>query len=515
MLRRFNHRVAVPACRCSEREPLNILFASSEVVPFAKTGGLADVGEALPRALAKLGHEPVVFLPAYREAKKCGQPLETTNISFTVTVGSKQTEGRLLKSSLRQSDVPVYLVEQDTYFDRPELYREQSEDYQDNCERFSFFCRAVMESARLLGIPFDVLHANDWQTGLIPAYLQTTHANLPPFQHTTSLFTLHNLAYQGHFWHWDMLLTGLDWKYFNWHQMEFYGYLNLLKTGIVFADAISTVSPRYSHEIQTSPLGCGLERVLQHRSQDLFGILNGVDYDVWDPSHDELIAAPYDGTSWPTGKARCKAALQQELGLPVSPHVPLIGMIGRLANQKGWDLVGTLMERWVPHRDVQWAILGTGEKAYQQLLQRLSAKFPEKVAACFEFSDSIAHRIEAGTDMFLMASQYEPCGLNQLYSLRYGSVPIVHRTGGLTDTITDASPDHLRRGSANGFSFAPYDLPHLEEALARACQMYAEQPNQWEQLVTAGMNQDWSWTRSAQEYVELYQQITSRKRAGG
>jgi starch synthase len=494
---------------------LNILFASSEVVPFAKTGGLADVGEALPRALAKLGHQPVVFLPAYRIAKQCGQPIKPTDISFSVTVGSKEIVGRLLESRLRNSEVPVFLVDQDDYFDRAELYRENGEDYQDNCERFSFFCRAVMESVRMLDLKCDVLHANDWQTGLIPAYLQTTHANLPQFQHTASLFTLHNLAYQGHFWHWDMLLTGLDWKYFNWHQMEFYGYLNLLKTGIVFADAISTVSPRYSSEIQNSPLGCGLERVLQHRRSELFGILNGVDYDIWDPSHDPLIPENYDVTSWKEGKAACKDSLQRDAGLPTNPDVPLIGMIGRLAVQKGWDLVSELMERWVPHRDVQWVILGTGEREYQQLLQRLSSKYPDKVAAYFEFSDEVAHRIEAGTDMFLMASQYEPCGLNQLYSLRYGSVPIVHRTGGLIDTVTDASSENLMNRTANGFSFAPYDLAHLEETVARACEMFVDQHDQWSQLVTAGMDQDWSWTRSAQEYVELYQQLVSKKRAGG
>jgi starch synthase len=321
---------------------------------------------------------------------------------------------------------------------------------------------------------------------------------------------LHNLGYQGQFWHWDMLLTGLDWKYFNWHQMEFHGYLNLLKTGIAFADALNTVSPQYAWEIQQEPLGCGLESVLRHRADVLSGILNGVNYDVWDPNRDTLIDATYDVTSWPEGKARCKAALQQELGLPPQPRHPLIGLIGRLADQKGWDLVGEVMQRWAHLRDVQWVILGTGEEPYHRLLHRLSTTHPHKFVVRLEFSDRLAHRIEAASDMFVMASRYEPCGLNQMYSLRYGAVPIVHRTGGLADTITDATPEQLAQGTANGFSFSTYDADHLEQALNRACHMYEREPELWRRLVETGMRQDWSWTHSARQYIELYERIAAR-----
>ena len=491
---------------------MNIAFVSSEVVPFAKTGGLADVVEALPRELEKLGHHPVVFVPAYRQTRQCGLPIEETDIEVSVVVGAKVVPGRLLLSRLPNSQVPVYLIQQDDYFDRPQLYRENGHDYKDNCERFAFFCRAVMQSLSALGIPIDVIHCNDWQTGLIPAYLRIEHAHVPFYNRIATLFTLHNLAYQGSFWHWDMLLTGLDWKYFNWHQMEFHGHLNLLKTGIVFADAINTVSPQYAREIQSAPLGCGLEAVLRHRSKSLSGIINGVNYETWDPRHDPLIDSTYDETTWTDGKAKCKAAVQQELGLPVEPNHPLIGLVGRLADQKGWDLVGEIMQRWVGHRDVQWAILGTGEDHYHHLLHRLSQEHPHRVAARLEFSDAMAHRIEAGADMFVMASRYEPCGLNQLYSLRYGAVPIVHQTGGLADTITDASPENLAAGTANGFSFLNYNTGYLEEALTRACHMYSHEPQQWQHLVETGMKQDWSWTRSAEKYLDLYAQIIAQQR---
>ncbi|NQU21775.1 MAG: glycogen synthase, partial [Candidatus Nealsonbacteria bacterium] len=303
------------------------------------------------------------------------------------------------------------------------------------------------------------------------------------------------------FWHWDMLLTGLDWKYFNWHQMEFHGNLNLLKTGLVFADSISTVSARYAQEIQSSPLGCGLEGVLQNRSDVLTGILNGIDVNHWDPATDRHLPANYDADGFGEGKAACKAALQEELGLPVDPEVPLLAFIGRLAEQKGIDLVAEVMKEWVQKRDVQWVVLGTGQPKYHELLQTLSERFPQKVAAKLEFSNPLAHRIEAGADMFLMPSRYEPCGLNQLYSLKYGTVPVVRATGGLADTI-DAS---------NGFSFEEYSQLALEETLNKACEAY-RQPDAWNRLIAAGMAQDRSWSRSAKEYVELYESMIARSR---
>ena len=490
---------------------MNILFATSEVVPFAKTGGLADVGNALPMELARMGIDVSVFVPAYRSALNAGQTVEVTSHHLDIQIGGKIVSGRLLRSQLPGCAVPVYLVDQPDYFDRAELYRERGDDYKDNCERFVFFCRAVMESIRLLDLPVDILHCNDWQTGLIPAYLQIEYRYARRFEHVASLMTIHNMAYQGHFWHWDMLLTGLDWRYFNWHQMEFYGGLNLLKTGLVFADMITTVSPRYAEEIQNDPHGCGLEGVLRQRADVLHGIINGVNYDVWNPASDPLIAEKYDLASWREGKARCKSALQSELGLPQFERVPLIGLIGRMADQKGWDLVAEVMKDWGIREAVQWAILGSGEPGYQQLISRLAAQYPERIAARLEFSDRLAHQIEAGADLFLMPSRYEPCGLNQLYSLKYGTVPLVRATGGLADTIVD-----LESGleAANGFRFENYTAMELERTLARACDVYRAQPDTWTRLVENGMRQDWSWATSARKYVDLYQRALSARKTG-
>ena len=488
---------------------MNILLATSEAVPFAKTGGLADVCGALPIELARLGHQVAVILPAYRQVRYCGQPMEPLGIEFIVPMGSKTMTGHLLKSSLPGGTVPVYLVQQDQYFDRDQLYGVDSKDYIDNCERFVFFSRAVLEAIRLLDLPVDVLHANDWQTGLVPACLKIEYQRSPRYQRMASLFTVHNIAFQGQFWHWDMLLTGLDWKYFNWHQMEFHGKLNLLKTGMVFADSISTVSRRYAEEIQSSPLGCGLEGVLQHRRDVLSGILNGMDTSEWNPATDPHLAAKYDADNVALGKPLCKAALQKELKLPGRADVPLIASVGRLTDQKGFDLIPEVIQRWVQTSDAQWIILGTGQPKYHRLFESLAQRYPEKIAARLEFSNPLAHRIEAGADMFLMPSRYEPCGLNQLYSLKYGTVPVVRATGGLADTITGYG--HAKPGDppANGFSFDEYSPLALSETLRAACDVF-EQPEVWKQLVQTGMRQDWSWAVSAKKYVELYERTLLR-----
>ena len=490
---------------------MNILLAASEAVPFAKTGGLADVCGALPIELSRLGHKPTLILPAYRATTYCGLTIEPLGIDFIVPIGSKMVTGHLLRSRLPDCDVPVYLVQQDQYFDRDELYRADGKDYIDNCERFVFFSRAVLETIRLLDLQVDLIHANDWQTGLVPAYLKTEYSGHPQYEQIASLLTIHNLAYQGTFWHWDMLLTGLDWKHFNWREMEYHGKLNLLKTGLVYADSINTVSPRYAQEIQSSPLGCGLEGVLQHRSAELSGILNGIDVNQWNPATDPHLAANYDVETVAQGKPVCKAALQEEVGLPVVADVPLIGLITRLADQKGLDLVADVIQRWVQEDDAQWVILGTGEPKYHELFGNLAERFPQKVAVRLEFSDPLAHRIEAGSDIFLMPSRYEPCGLNQFYSLRYGTVPAVRATGGLADTITAAGDDPAEDPSANGFRFQEYSPMALGEMLTRACDAY-RRPEVWTQLITTGMSQDWSWARSARQYVELYETTIKRLR---
>jgi starch synthase len=493
---------------------VRIVFATSEATPLAKTGGLADVSRALPVELARLGQAVCVILPGYPSALASGAAVRDLQQPLSINIGAKMVSGRLLETrfpDVTDVDVPVYLVQQDDYYHRPGLYQEGGRDYIDNCERFVFFCRAVMEAVRMLELRPDVLHCNDWQTGLIPAYLKTQYAALPGYEQTVCVFTVHNLAYQGQFWHWDMLLTGLDWKYFNWQQMEFYGNLNLLKTGLVFADALTTVSPRYAQEIQTESQGCGLEGVLRQRSSVLRGILNGVDYSEWDPSHDPHLPARY-GVDDLSGKSYCKAALQQELGLPQRPDVPLVGFIGRLAEQKGLDLITAVLPQWAEATDVQWVFLGTGEPQYEEGLQKARHHYPHKVGVHLGFSNPLAHRIEAGADMFLMPSRFEPCGLNQLYSLKYGTVPVVRATGGLADTIVDASEANLAAGTANGFSFVPYTAAALNQALQRACSLFAH-PEAWRRLQRTGMLQDWSWQRSAREYLKLYEETLARARS--
>ena len=489
---------------------MNILLATSEAVPFAKTGGLADVTGALPIELARLGHEVAVILPGYRQTRYCGQPIEPLGIDFIVPIGSKMVTGHLARSYLPGRTVPVYLVQQEQYFDRDQLYGTDGKDYIDNCERFVFFSRAVMETIRLLDLHVDVVHTNDWQTGLVPAYLKIEYHNVPRYQRIASLFTIHNIAFQGQFWHWDMLLTGLDWKYFNWHQMEFHGKLNLLKTGMVFADSINTVSPRYAQEIQSSPLGSGLEGVLQYRRDVLSGILNGIDDGDWNPATDPHIVTQYGPDTVGQGKALCKAALQKELGLAQSPEVPLVASVGRLTDQKGFDLIAEVIQRWVQTSDVQWAILGTGQPKYHRLFESLAQRYPDKIAVRLEFSNPLAHRIEAGSDIFLMPSRFEPCGLNQLYSLKYGTIPIVRDTGGLADTITGYGNERTGGPPPNGFSFQEYSPLALSETLRRACDLYRQQPEVWRQLIATGVRQDWSWAASAKQYVELYQKTIAR-----
>jgi starch synthase len=354
-----------------------------------------------------------------------------------------------------------------------------------------------------------VIHANDWQTGLVPALLAIEQRVQPGFERTASVFTIHNMAFQGQFWKWDMRLTGLEWKYFNWRQMEFWDQLNLLKTGIVFADMVTTVSPTYAREICTPDFGYGLQGVLSDRGDRLVGILNGVDVSDWDASVDPHLAQPYTVESWETGKAACKRQLQTQLGLNVRPDVPLMGMVSRLTAQKGLGLIQALADE-VLGLDVQLVFLGTGETRYEQLVLELTRRAPGRVAAVLGFNEPLAHKVEAGCDMFLMPSQFEPCGLNQMYSLRYGTVPIVHAVGGLADTVVDASDPE--RG--NGFRFGPFYTPHEEEFLRRAAGPFGQQlrraidtyhdKSEWSRLVRAGMSLDLSWRHSAAEFGALY-----------
>lgn len=485
---------------------MRIVLASSEAVPFAKTGGLADVASALAKALAELGHEVRLVLPYY--VARCEwdarpkYPVRPVPDAIDVRIGERSVSGRFLTTTLPGTDVPVWLVDQPAYFARVPLYQERGADFADNCERFVFFSRAVLEAARRFeGV--DVLHLNDWQTGLVPALLEIEGRDDPALRSAASVFTIHNLAYQGVFWHHDMPLTGLGWEHFTWREMESYGRLNLMKTGLVFANRLTTVSPTYAKEIRTKEFGCGLEGVLEERSARLAGILNGVDTDEWDPATDRALPKTYDARSWEQGKSICKQALQTELGLPVRSDVPLFGMISRMADQKGFDLIAQAAADILAH-DVQLCFLGTGERRYEDLLRSLAERHPDRIAATIGFDEGLAHRIEAGCDAYLMPSRYEPCGLNQLYSLIYGTVPVVRAVGGLADSVVDVDEAHLAAGTANGFSFREATGAALAHAVGRAAAAYRDRGT-WRQLVATGMAQDWSWTRSARRYVEIYE----------
>ena len=339
----------------------------------------------------------------------------------------------------------------------------------------------------------------------LPARTLASRAR-PEFERIRTVFTIHNLAYQGIFWHLDLPMLGLPWRLYNYDKLEFYGKLNFLKAGIVYADLLTTVSPTYAREIQTSLLGCGLHGVLMQRSQRLHGIVNGIDESVWNPATDKLIPAQYDAVTVGTGKPACKEALQRHFQLDVNPHTPLLGIVSRLASQKGFDLIEKIAPDLV--RDgVQFAILGDGEKIYRDMLTKLQRNHPNQVGLCMEISETLAHLIEAGADAFLMPSQYEPCGLNQLYSLKYGTVPVVRATGGLADTVTNATPETVAAGTATGFTFVPYSPSHFAEAVRRCLQLYCDEPEQWRQLQRTGMLQDWSWRRSADEYERLYRSL--------
>ncbi|MFN0199249.1 MAG: glycogen synthase GlgA [Planctomycetaceae bacterium] len=491
---------------------MKILFASSEAVPYSKTGGLADVSAALSRALAQCGAEVWVITPNYKSVSKYLEQHGVTPIrcgaQLRIRLGNKLVEGQLFTTVLPGTSVPVILVDQPGYYQRPDLYQNGGHDYADNCERFIFFSRSVLEAARILGFQPDIVHVNDWQTGLVPALLALEGRHLPPRMQMRSVLTIHNLAFQGNFWHWDMLLTGLDWKYFNWHQMEFFGQLNLLKTGIVFSDQITTVSPTYAREIQTSEFGCGLQGVLQTRHDDLVGILNGVDTSIWNPANDPYLTQKYDIDTAAAGKAACKADLQREFGLPIKADVPLAGMISRLTEQKGIDLVTDHLSSLID-AGMQIVFLGSGDSRYESALQEAAKKWPAHIGVKIGFDDGLAHRIEAGADMYLMPSRYEPCGLNQMYSLQYGTIPIVHSVGGLADTVTPVSDETLASGRATGFSFKEYTSDEFMKQVYQAVELYSQR-EKWTQLVQNGMRQDGSWSHSARSYMALYERALSQ-----
>ena len=489
---------------------MNILFATSEVVPFARTGGLADVCAALPTALERLGQNVSVVLPAYKSVFNGDFALKDTGIRFSVPVGSKTVLAKVWKDKIPESDVPIYFIQQDAYFDRNELYNENGGDYADNCERFAFFCRAVMEMISVMNLRVDILHSNDWQTGLLPALQSVLYQKQTAYEHIATVHTIHNLAYQGIFWHWDLPLTGIGWEHFTFSGLEFYGKMSLMKAGIMFADGVTTVSPQYAREIQSSAFGYGMETALQFRSPMLRGILNGACMKRWNPETDSHIIFQYDRENVLEKKPLCKSNLLETLGLPQRENVPLCGVVSRFAHQKGIDLIAEVIPLWVEKHGIQFCLLGKGDREMESRLSALASQYPENVAVRFEFSEELSHKIEAGSDMFLMPSRYEPCGLNQMYSQIYGTVPVVRDTGGLADTVTGLSDETLENGTATGFLISSDDVYGLNTTLWKALDVYWHRRDVWNQMIQNGMRQDWSWAKSAVEYVRFYEKLVRK-----
>lgn len=482
---------------------MRILFATSEAVPFAKTGGLADVSGTLTRFIRRLGHDIRIIMPYYQCVEEGEFGLTRTVERFIVPVGERQIEAEILEGRL--DDVPVYFIKKDRYFGRPRLYGTAHGDYPDNAERFIFFSRSILEAANILGFRPDVIHCNDWQTALVPVYLKTLYSVNPFLSKTASVFTVHNLAYQGAFWYLDMPMTGLSWDLFTPERLEFYGNLNLLKGGLVFGDILTTVSKTYSKEIQTPEYGCGLDGVLRARKGDVYGIINGIDPEEWNPATDEDIEAPFSATSL-KGKEKNRKALRKELGLREST-VPLLAFVGRLAGQKGVDLLVEVIKR-ISAADAQFVVLGSGEEHLRKLLEEAAREHPQNVSVHTGFDSGLAKRIYASADMFLMPSRYEPCGIGQLISLRYGTIPVVHRTGGLADTVTDFN---ATTGSGTGFTFREPTVESFSKTLSKAIRVFRDQ-NDWTSLMQNAMACDFSWEKSAARYVRLYEKAV-RKRA--
>ncbi|HVO79833.1 MAG TPA: glycogen synthase GlgA [Terriglobales bacterium] len=485
---------------------MHIAFVASECVPFSKTGGLADVVGALPRALAAMGHQVSVYLPRYRQTK-LNDP-QTVMRSITVPFDDRYRFCSVVSGGNHASGVRFYFVEYPPYFDRDALYGTSAGDYPDNAERFALFSRAVLEASKILGVP-QVFHCHDWQSALVPVLLRTQYAEDPAFRDVATVFTIHNMGYQGLFSPDTLPLLTLPWDLFTISKMEFFGNVNFLKGALVYSDFITTVSRKYSQEIQTTEFGFGLEGVLRDRAATVTGILNGVDYDEWSPQTDKFSVAKYSREDL-SGKALCKQDLLAAFGVTNADlRLPVIGIVSRFAAQKGFDLIAQVMDR-LAREEMIVVALGAGDRQYEEMFLRLQKQFPQKIAVKVAYDNVLAHKIEAGSDMFLMPSRYEPCGLNQIYSLKYGTVPIVRATGGLDDTI---EPWDARTGKGTGFKFSEYSGEALLLTIKQTLQAYRDQGS-WQVLMRNGMAKDFSWNASAKEYVRIYERVRQGRAAG-
>ena len=479
---------------------MKILFVISEVTPFAKTGGLADVGASLPAALQQLGHDVRLVVPRYRSVDTARWALRPTGVETTVELGPRRHRVALWEGRLPDTGVPVWFADAPALFDRDGLYQTQGRDYPDNLERFSVFCHAVLQWLAQSDWRPDVLHAHDWQAAL--ACAQVTYGSRRPDSEMplATVLTVHNLAYQGLFPADQWALTGLPRRALTRRGLEHHGQISCLKGGLMTASQLTTVSPTYADHIQTPEFGCGLDGVVRSRREALTGILNGIDLRVWDPRTDPLLPARYNAEDL-TGKARCKRALQERSGLPLSADL-LIGMVQRVVEQKGLDLLVKALEPLMA-LPVQVVLLGTGDPVYERRMAEAGRRFPGRLAVHLMFDEPFAHLVEAGADVFLMPSRFEPCGLNQMYSMRYGTVPIVRRVGGLADTVRDVSPSSVADQTATGFVFESYAAAAMLESIGRAVAAYGNRAL-WGQLMRTGMRQDFSWERSAKAYEAVY-----------
>jgi starch synthase len=484
---------------------VHVLFAASECVPYSKTGGLADVVGALPRAIAGLGHQVTVYLPLYRGTQIHLKEPRTVIASITVPFDDRYRFCAVVDGG-KHHGVRYYFIDYPPYYDRDGLYGTPLGDYRDNAERFALYCRAVLEAAKVLGVP-DVFHCHDWQSALIPVLLRTLYEEDPALQGVPSVFTIHNIGYQGVFSPDTLPLLMLPWDLFTISKLEFFGKVNFLKGALVYSDFITTVSRKYAQEIQTAEYGFGLEGVLHDRASTVTGILNGVDYDEWNPASDPCIAAHYSADSL-EGKHLCRSDLLRRIALDPQSTAPIIGIVSRFAAQKGFDLFSLAADR-LAHENVNVVILGSGDKDYEDRFRRLVRQYPGRFAVNVGYDNAMAHRIEAGADLFLMPSRYEPCGLNQIYSLKYGTVPIVRAVGGLDDTI---EPYDVRTGKGTGFKFHEYTPEALLTATQAALALFRK-PREWRKLMLNGMARDFSWPVSAREYLKIYDKVRATRHA--
>lgn len=481
---------------------MKIVFVASECVPFASTGGLGDVVGALPKALAEHGHEAIRILPLYRSIREGGYSMERLGLTLEIPVGLQRLQGETFL--IRHDGVDTYLIRRDEFFDRSHLYSMAHRDYDDNFSRFIFFQKAAVELMDRLGLKADVVHAHDWQAGLLPFYLRygvMGTGRSSPLER--SIFTIHNLAFQGVFSGSDFPLTGLPYNCFATEGgMEFYGQISCMKAGIISADRVTTVSPTYAREIQTVEGGMGLEGVLSARADAVVGLLNGIDAELWNPATDSWIKSTYDAETVTAGKAANKLHVQRKMRLPQRDDRPLIGMVTRLSEQKGIDLVTRMLPELMK-MDVQFALLGSGAEVYEEECMKWPDRWPEACAVRLGFDPKLAHRLYAGCDLMLVPSVFEPCGLSQMYAMRYGSLPVVHRTGGLADTVVDET-EHP--GEGTGFLFQPYEGAAFLDAIERACLAWLDEPLRLA-MQQRCMARDASWSASALGYERLYEAL--------